>query len=125
MCNVARFGLVNRLFACLLAIFALSYSVPSSAEYCWMVGCKGKEGYIFTELSKDGKKECVFKGRQLPIEGSDAELNAFVHMSNSLPSKSDDGPDILGPGSVVTILGYVGKDKEIARVRIISDTLKK
>lgn len=114
-----------RTFVCVLGVVGFFLTFSAKAEYCWMVGCKDLEGFIVTYTTKEGKKASVFKGSSSPPVGSEATLVSFVSMSNSPPSSAEEGSYNLGPGFVVKILGYVGKGKEIAHIKIINDDLKK
>lgn len=107
-----------------IVVACLFSSFSAKSEYCWMVGCKDQEGFIFTHIVKDGKKESVFRNHRFPSEGENATLAAFVTMSTSPPTKPEEGPYNLGPGFVVKILKYVGKEREIAHIKIVSDDLK-
>lgn len=113
-----------RKLACIGMVVGFFFVSSANAEYCWMVGCKDREGFIFTYIIKNGNKESVFKGKELPSKGSEATLAAFIAMSDSPPTKYEDGPYNLGPGFVVKVLGYIGSEKEIVHIKIISDDLK-
>ena len=112
----------------IFVFFALTgiLSVPSAeAEYCWMVGCKGREGFILTYTLKEGRKQLAFRGSALPPAGSEATIAHFLSMSDSPPSRIEEGSYNLGPGFVVKVLEYVGTNKEVAHIKIISDDLEK
>lgn len=88
-----------------------------------MVGCKDQEGFILTYKIKEGRSVSVFKGGALPKVGTEATLGEYIGFYTSPPEKDEGGPN-LGPGFVVKILEYSGKNNQIARIRIISDDLK-
>lgn len=113
----------NLTYMLALVSFLLVHS--AYGEYCWMVGCKGREGFIPTYIVKNGKKVSVFECGKSPPEGTEATLVNFVNMSESPSNNIDDGPYNLGPGFIVKILGYVGNGKEIVRIKIINDNLRK
>lgn len=105
------------------AVVCLLLIQQANAEYCWMIGCKGREGFVMTYITKDGKRESIFRGAAKPAIGSRAELAKFVAMANAPPDIPGEGEYQLGPGFVVEVLEYL-RQGEIAHIKVIRDDLK-
>jgi hypothetical protein len=112
---------ISIVMACLIPIAA-------SAEYCWMLGCKGDEGYVRVERNQSGQY-LPFCGTALPTVGDEAALCAFAYLrgeavAGALGKETNDWEigSLMGQGSKLKILKRIeSQGKVFVEVKVLSD----